>query len=104
MPYDFSKEAELTNQQLSKKKYLECHYYELETKNFESCPITVKASDALTERCIGCQYNTFNSEATKQFLSERSKTDYCDNCGAVIDVTNDEGCLFCGGGALDETW
>lgn len=89
---------------MPKQKYLECHYYESEVENFESCPVTVKASDALTEHCIECPYNTFNSKATKQFLTERTKIIYCDNCGAAIDATNDEGCLFCGGGALDETW
>lgn len=48
----------------------DCHYYEPKIGDFESCPVTVHASDALTPHCIGCRYNTFSDTATKIKLSD----------------------------------
>jgi hypothetical protein len=55
-------------------KYKDCHYYEIEMKDFEDCPVTTNMSekwDCLIEHCIYCSYNPFDSESTKRIIEDQ---------------------------------
>ena len=46
-------------------KLEECHYYEPNFKYFESCPVTLRGLDAITEHCLNCRYNIFDEATIK---------------------------------------
>ena len=53
---------------MKNQKYLECHQYDPNVEMFEGCNVTYLTSDALSEHCVGCPYNKYSVEATRQFL------------------------------------
>lgn len=55
-------------------KFEQCHEYEADQKNFESCNVTVIGPDAITSHCIGCPYNRFDETASRTFADQNKET------------------------------
>ncbi len=51
-------------------EYKDCRYYEPEISAFESCPLTISGTEALTERCKMCPCYIFSIEKTAGVLAK----------------------------------
>ena len=53
-------------------EFEDCHYFELDQGDFESCPVTTVGPDQISFSCFRCPYNTMDIDATINILVDKT--------------------------------